>query len=238
MSSLFSVFSSMHWQESCLQNLPSWSTWQICKQTPFLFLCASLNWSTRLWTKKQNKTKKHWLLGIFHVFIFGFTSAGVVWPKRYAISLSYHRTCRWFWCPKVSYLTCPDCFHLSIFYADNSTMHMDQIQWKSCYCNSSKNIVFHMCMFFIFLSKFYGKQSYFQKTLWVCIYLTPFRRMNDNNLSGKLPAFTSKWTQVQNIWIMFLCICNMLVIPCFYALWYLKEDQWLNRKRVFLPTTE
>jgi len=25
---------------------------------------------------KQNKTKKHWLLGIFHVFIFGFTSAG------------------------------------------------------------------------------------------------------------------------------------------------------------------
>jgi len=180
----------------------------------------------------------------------------------HAISLSYHRKCCWFWCQKVSYLTCPDCFDLSIFYADNSTMYMDQIQWKSCYCNSSKNIVFHMCMFFIFLYKFYGKQSYFQKTLWVCIYLTPFRRMNDNNLSGKLPAFTSKWTQVQNIWIsvpssiafltrlskwleskqniwiLFLCICNMLMIPCFYALWYLKEDHWLNRKRVFLPTTE
>ena len=26
--------------------------------------------------------------------------------------------------------TCPDCFDLSIFNADNSTMHMDQIQWK------------------------------------------------------------------------------------------------------------
>jgi hypothetical protein len=31
---------------------------------------------------------------------------------------------------KISYLTCGDCLDLSIFYAGNSTMHMDQIQWK------------------------------------------------------------------------------------------------------------
>jgi hypothetical protein len=128
---------------------------------------------------KQNKTKKTLITWHFSCLYLWIYLGWVVWPNRYAISLYYHRKCCRFWRQKVSYLTCPDCFDLSIFYVDNSTMHMDQIQWKSCYCNSSKNIVFHMCMFFIFLSKFYGKQSYFQKTLWsVCISLTPFRVLN------------------------------------------------------------
>ena len=108
----------------CLQNLASWSTWQICKQTLFLFcVCRSIEF-TSLWTHKALIT--HHFSCLYPWIYLGW----VVFPNRYIIILYKHRKCSWFWWEKISYLTFRDCLDLWIFYADNSTMHMDQIQWK------------------------------------------------------------------------------------------------------------
>jgi hypothetical protein len=121
--------------------------------------------------------------------------------------------------PGYSYLTCWDCLDLSIFYADNLTMHGDQIQWKLCYWNSFKYCFSYV--FFIILSEFYGKQYYFQNTLWVCISLAPFRRINDNNFSGKLPTFISKWTKVQKLWVSNIYLFMLRFLFLFFF------DNWL-----------
>ena len=65
---------------------------------------------------------------------------------------------------KISYLTCPDCLDLSIFYADNSTCpawikNSVEIMLLKFF----QTFVFHVCMFFIFLSKFYGIDETIQR---------------------------------------------------------------------------
>ena len=106
--------------------------WQICKS----FSCASFNWSHR----SMNPESMDHVAFFMSFFILGFTSDG--WFPQ--------QICNQPLLPQ-------DCLHLSIFYADNSTC--------STWIKNSVEIMllqffqifaFHVCMSFIFLSKFYG----------------------------------------------------------------------------------
>jgi len=94
----------------------------------------------RTWSTLENPESIDHVAFFMSFFILGFTSDG--WFPQ--------QICNQPLLPQ-------DCLHLSIFYADNSTC--------STWIKNSVEImllqffqifVFHVCMFFIFLSKFYG----------------------------------------------------------------------------------